>query len=105
VKNVHGILHKALQQAVANGYIRFNPTNSCILPRAEKKELQPLDEAETKLFLDGGLYQGYFGAIRENVREKEKPPQGIPNFHPAKVPKIKKKSGQDEFPNRISMAE
>ena len=52
VKNVHGILHKALQQAVANGYIRFNPTNSCILPRIEKKELQPLDEAETKLFLD-----------------------------------------------------
>ena len=52
VKNVHGILHKALQQAVANGYIRFNPTNACILPRVEKKELQPLDEAETKLFLD-----------------------------------------------------
>ena len=52
VKNVHGVLHKALQQAVANGYIRFNPTNSCILPRIEKKELQPLDEAETKLFLD-----------------------------------------------------
>lgn len=52
VKNVHGVLHKALQQAVANGYIRFNPTNSCILPRVEKKELQPLDEAETKLFLD-----------------------------------------------------
>ena len=52
VKNVHGILHKALQQAVANGYIRFNPTNSCVLPRIEKKELQPLDEAETKLFLD-----------------------------------------------------
>lgn len=52
IKNVHGILHKALQQAVANGYIRFNPTNSCVLPRVEKKELQPLDEAETKLFLD-----------------------------------------------------
>lgn len=52
VKNVHGILHKALQQAVANGYIHFNPTNSCVLPRIEKKELQPLDEAETKLFLD-----------------------------------------------------
>lgn len=51
VKNVHGVLHKAFQQAVANGYIRFNATESCILPRIEKKELQPLDEAETKLFL------------------------------------------------------
>ena len=52
VKNVHGILHKALQQAVANGYIRTNPTNSCVLPRIEKKELRPLDEAEIKMFLD-----------------------------------------------------
>lgn len=52
VKNIHGILHKALQQAVANGYIRFNPTNACVLPRIEKKELRPLDEVETKLFLD-----------------------------------------------------
>lgn len=52
VKNVHGILHKALQQAVANNYIRFNPTNACILPRVEKKEIQPLDEAESKLFLN-----------------------------------------------------
>lgn len=51
VKNVHGVLHKALQQAVANGYIRFNPTDACILPRIVKKELKPLDEKETKLFL------------------------------------------------------
>lgn len=52
VKNVHGVLHKALQQAVANGYIRFNATDACILPRIVKKELQPLDDAEIKLFLD-----------------------------------------------------
>ena len=31
----------------------------------------------------------------ELIREKEKPPQGNPNFQPGKVPKIKKKSGQD----------
>ena len=36
---------------------------------------------------------------------KEKPSQGNPNFYPAKVPKTKKKSGQDKFPNRISLAE
>lgn len=52
VKNVHGVLHKALQQAVANGVIRANPTNACILPRIVKKELRPLDEVETKLFLN-----------------------------------------------------
>lgn len=51
VKNIHGVLHKALQQAVANGYIRFNPVDSCVLPRAERKELKPLDEQQITTFL------------------------------------------------------
>lgn len=51
VKNVHGVLHKALQQAVANGYIRFNPTDACTLPRMEKKEIKPLDETQITAFL------------------------------------------------------
>lgn len=51
VKNTHGILHKALQQAVANGYIRFNPADACIIPRAVRKELHPLDEAQISTFL------------------------------------------------------
>lgn len=52
VKNIHGVLHKAIQQAVFNGYMRINPTNGCILPRIIKKELRPLDEVETKLFMN-----------------------------------------------------
>ena len=51
VKNVHGVLHKSLQQAVANGYIRLNPADSCVLPRAERKELKPLDEQQITTFL------------------------------------------------------
>ncbi|SBW02621.1 putative site-specific recombinase [uncultured Eubacteriales bacterium] len=51
VKNVHGVLHKALQQAVAVGYLRFNPTDACTLPRAQRKELKPLDEEQSKAFL------------------------------------------------------
>lgn len=51
VKNVHGVLHKALQQAVANGYIRFNPTDACILPRIVKKEIKPLNEDMITAFL------------------------------------------------------
>ena len=39
VKNAHGVLHKALQQAVANGYLKFNPADSCVLPRVEKAEI------------------------------------------------------------------
>lgn len=52
IKNVHGVLHRALQQAVSNGYIKFNPTDACVLPRAEKKELAPLDEEDTSRFLE-----------------------------------------------------
>lgn len=52
VKNIHGILHMALQQAVAVGYIRFNPTDACTLPRIVKKELTPLDEEQSKAFLN-----------------------------------------------------
>lgn len=51
IKNIHGVLHKALQQAVANGYIRFNPTNSCVLPKITKKELHPLNEDQITSFL------------------------------------------------------
>lgn len=51
VKNIHGILHKALQQAVANGYIRVNPADSCILPRPVRKELKPMDEDMISAFL------------------------------------------------------
>lgn len=51
VKNIHGILHKALQQAVSNGYIRTNPADSCILPRAVRKDLKPLDEDMITAFL------------------------------------------------------
>ena len=51
VKNIHGILHKALQQAVANGYIRTNPADHCILPRPVRRELAPMDEDMITAFL------------------------------------------------------
>lgn len=51
VKTVHGVLHQALKQAMINGYIRFNPTTACKLPRAERREIAPLDEAQTTAFL------------------------------------------------------
>ena len=51
VKNVHGVLHQALQQAVMIGYIRNNPTDYCNLPRMTKKELLPLNEEQSKAFL------------------------------------------------------
>jgi integrase len=52
LKITHGVLHKALKQAVQNGYIRFNPAESCKLPRVEKKEIKPLDEDDMVAFLN-----------------------------------------------------
>ena len=51
VKNVHGILHKALEQAVKNRYIPFNPAEACVLPKVERVEIKPLDEKQISAFL------------------------------------------------------
>lgn len=75
VKNIHGILHKALQQAVANGYIRFNPTDPCVLPKVVKKDLHPLDETQITAFLKavkGHRYEDLFTVtIFTGMREGE----------------------------------
>ena len=42
----------ALKQAVLIGYIRSNPTEACILPRMEKRQIQPFDETDTRRFLE-----------------------------------------------------
>ncbi len=51
LRNIHCVLHRALQQAVAIGYLRFNPTDACTLPRMEKRELTPLDDCDIAAFL------------------------------------------------------
>ena len=52
VKNIHGVLHRALGQAVEVGYLRINPSDACKLPRVERAEIKPLDEAQTAAFLN-----------------------------------------------------
>lgn len=51
VKNIHGVLHKALQQAVLVGYLRFNPADACVLPRVEKSKIIPFDDVQISEFL------------------------------------------------------
>lgn len=51
IKNIHGVLHQALKQALRLGYIRTNPTEVCTLPRIEKTEICPLDAPDMKAFL------------------------------------------------------
>ena len=76
VKNVHGILHEALDQAVKLRYIGLNASDACTLPRVEKKELQPLTEDEIAAFLreiaDGEPLKNLFTvAMFTGMREGE----------------------------------
>lgn len=57
IKNVHGILHKALDQALKLRYIGLNPCDACTLPRAERREIKPLSEREVAAFL-GEIREG-----------------------------------------------
>ena len=46
VKNLHGILHCALQQAIACDYLSRNPADACKLPKVTNPEIKPLEPVE-----------------------------------------------------------
>lgn len=51
IRNVHGMLHKAMDQAVKLGYIKQNPSSLCTLPRLVKKEMQVMADDTLTEFL------------------------------------------------------
>ena len=75
VKNIHGVLHKALQQAVSIGFLRFNPSDACVLPRAGKAQITPLEGEQIPAFLEaikGHKHQVlYTVALFTGMREGE----------------------------------
>lgn len=75
IKNVHGVLHKILQQAVAIGYLRFNPAEACTLPRIERKATQIMERdvvAEFLKAIQGHKHQVlYTVALFTGLRESE----------------------------------
>ena len=75
IKNTVGVLHAALQQAVELGYIRFNPASSCKLPRIEKVEIKPLDDAGIAQFMQaiqGHRFENvYLTTLFTGMREGE----------------------------------
>ena len=63
VKNIHGILHKALDQAVKAGELKTNPADNCVLPKQVKPEIKPLEPEEVTRFLknlEGEPYKNLF---------------------------------------------
>ena len=75
VKNVHGVLHRAMTQAQKLGYIRVNPLDAVTLPRIEKKQIEPLDDEDLARFLKaikGNPYESvFFVTVFTGLREGE----------------------------------
>ena len=63
IKNIHGVLHRALDMAVRVEYLERNPTSACVLPKVVEKQVTPLDTPEQKrLFeaLKGNPFEALF---------------------------------------------
>ena len=52
VRGIHLMLHNALDRAVKEHLIRRNPTEDCIAPKLEKKEMKSLPAEDMKAYLD-----------------------------------------------------
>ncbi len=50
IRNIHGILVKALNVAIDVGYLNANPAERVTLPRKEKKEINPLNDEQIAAF-------------------------------------------------------
>ena len=73
VKNVHGVLHEALERAVKLGMVKYNPTNGTELPKVQRKPIHPLEDEAIQAFLEAikGVkyerlfYTDLFSGLRE----------------------------------------
>lgn len=52
VRDIHGVLHQSLEQAVAVGELEQNPSKGCKLPKVQRKEVTPLEDAQIASFLE-----------------------------------------------------
>ena len=75
IKNVHGVLHRALTQAQKMGYIRTNPLDAVTLPRIEKPQIKPMEEDDLTRFLKaikGNPYElVFFVTVFTGLRQGE----------------------------------
>lgn len=75
IKNIHGALHAALEQARINGYLRGNPSSAVALPKLEKQPLRTMDKGDVSAFLkaiQGDPYEiPLFVALFTGLRQGE----------------------------------
>lgn len=63
VKNIHGVLHKALEQAFLIDEIKQNPSDRCILPKVKRPKIEPMEDEDITRFLKaikGHKYENVF---------------------------------------------
>ena len=75
IKNVHGVLHRAMTQARKLGYIRIDPMEAVTLPRREHPQIKPLEDDDLTRFLDaikGNPYENvFFVTVFTGLRQGE----------------------------------
>lgn len=75
VKNIHGVLHRALAQAYIVGEIKQNPADKCQLPKVSKPKIEPMDSDEVRQFLiaiKGHKYENvYYLTLFAGLRQGE----------------------------------
>ncbi len=75
VQRIHALLHKALKQAMDDGFIPRNVTESAKAPRQSRKEMQSFTPEQTRVFLEAvredRLGALYLLAIHTGLRQGE----------------------------------
>lgn len=75
IKNIHGVLHRALDAAVKFELCKKNPANSCVPPSVKKKEMSVIKDEDVRRFeeaIAGHPYGSfYFIAMYTGLRESE----------------------------------
>lgn len=75
IRNIHGILTKALSTAVNVEYLKRNPAERVTLPRAERKEIHPLESEQVAAYFREAGKDEYGNLLRvlpfTGLRESE----------------------------------
>lgn len=75
VKNIHGVVHRSLEQAYLIDEIRSNPSKKCTLPRTRRPEIEPLEFDDIQRFLHaikGHKYENvYYLTLFSGLRQGE----------------------------------
>lgn len=64
VRNIHGVIIKALNTAVDIGYLRTNPAAKVTLPKVQKKEMHVLSDEQAKAFVKAAEQDSYGNLLK-----------------------------------------